>query len=214
MSTELLVRGTASAAEPPGRGTVRAAVAADGPAMQPVHDRVVRQLAVVTASVQELGAVVTRWSTGHVRTWADRPWQPDGSRPPPVHHARIEVAVELADPAALARWVDRHGATAGFEVLGVEWALTEEREQELGREVRARAVRDAVARAQEYADALGLGTVRPVAVADAGLLAPPGAAPLAEAVALRAGAADGGGLELAPADIEVTAAVDARFAAD
>jgi uncharacterized protein len=85
------------------------------------------------------------------------------------------------------------------------------------RNARSEAVRDSVPRAQQYADALGLGEIRPIAVADAGMLAPgpqphTGAGPgyLRAAAAAPMGRVD---VELAPQDIEVSVAVDARFEA-
>jgi len=67
-------------------------------------------------------------------------------------------------------------------VSQVEWALTVKRREKLLKETRTRAVHDAVTRAQQYAEALGLSGVRPVAVA-----------------------------ELVPEHIDVSATVDARF---
>lgn len=223
MPTEITVRGSYAAFQPPERGTVRAAIGFEGPQMQPVYDRVVRDLEAVKASVGPLHdpqrGPVTWWATRHVSTWARRPWHKDGVQLPLVHHARVGIEVKFRDFAALARWVGAHvEGTAGFSLEGVAWALTEARKQELSREVRARAVRDAAARAQEYADALGLGPVRPVALADAGMLGnglhPSGSA---EGAYLRTQAADdvggSGELALSPEDIEVSATVDARFVA-
>lgn len=150
MVTEFTVRGSFSAFRPPERGTVRATLGLEGPQMQPVYDRAVRDLEAVKASIEPLhdpnNGPVTWWSTQHVRTWA---------------------------------------------------------------------VQDAAARAQEYADALDLGQVRPVAVADAGMLGdglqPSG---FAEAAFVRGGnGPQGGDLALSPEDIEVSATVDARFVA-
>ncbi len=90
---------------------------------------------------------------------------------PLVHHASVGIEVKFRDFAALSRWVGQHVAnTDGFRVSHVEWALTSKRRTELQRQVRTRAVEDAVLRAQQYADALGLGKIRPVAIADAGML--------------------------------------------
>jgi len=81
-------------------------------------------------------------------------------------------------------------------------------------DARTRAVRDAVTRAQQYADALGLGAVTPVAIADAGMLNTAPESRL-QAAYLRAGAPGAGpAAELAPEDIEVSATVDARFVAE
>lgn len=223
MPTEFTVRGTYRAFQQPERGTAQVTLGLEGPEMQPVYDRVVRDLDVVTRSVKEIHdperGPVTWWSTRHVRTWARRPWNQDGKQLPLVHHASVGMEVKFRDFAQLARWVSHHvTSTAGFRLDGVTWALTEGHRQELERTVRTRAVQDAARRAQEYADALGLGPVRPVAVADAGMLGD-GLAPMSggSAAYMRAAAAtDSGGaeLELSPEDIEVSAQVDARFVAD
>jgi uncharacterized protein YggE len=72
-----------------------------------------------------------------------------------------------------------------------------------------------VTRAQRYSDALGLGPVRPVAIGDAGMVARPpeeaSSPPMMRAMAVRAASAPE--IEFAPADIEVSVAVDAKFVA-
>lgn len=222
MPTEITVRGAFSAFHPPERGTVRASIAYEGPDMGSVYDRVAHDFAAVKASVIRLQggdpAPVTWWSAEQLRTWSQRPWHKDGKQLPLVHHASVAVDVKFRDFAALSRWVGEHiASTGGFRVASVDWALTAARRESLIADARTRAVRDALARAQQYADALDLGTVRPVALADAGML---GAALQREggtgATFLRAAATAGGGgdVELIPEDIEVAATVDARFLAD
>lgn len=222
MTTEFTVRGSFSAFEPPERGTARALLSFEGPQMQPVFDRVVRDLESVKASVQPLHdperGPVTWWATGHVRTWAHRPWNKDGKQLPLVHHASVSVEVKFRDFAALTRWVSQHvERTEGFSLDGVTWALTEKRKLELDKQVRARAVQDAAARAQQYADALGLGQVRPLAIADAGMLGdglhPQGGVQAAYARGGAPGGGEGAELQLSPEDVEISASVDARFVA-
>jgi uncharacterized protein len=215
MSTEITVRGSYSAFQPPERGTVHATIAYEGPAMEPVYDRVARDLETVKASVGPMKSAdgpVTWWSAEQLRTWSNRPWNQDGKQLPLVHHASVAVEVKFRDFTALSRWVGEHVAnTEGFRVSHVKWALTAQRREALLKEVRTRAVHDAVLRAQQYAEALGLGEIRPVAIADAGMLS---ARPenRSEAAYLRAAAAGGGAdVELVPEHIEVSAAVDARF---
>ena len=105
--------------------------------------------------------------------------------------------------------------TDGFTVSQVNWALTSKRRDELFKEVRTLAVRDAAARAQLYADALGPGKVSPRALADAGMLGAELHPEHGSAIGyLRAEAAPSGGgpdVQLVPEDIKVSAAVDARF---
>jgi hypothetical protein len=221
MSTEITVRRAFSAFEPPERGTVHASIAYEGPAMEPVYDHVARDLEAVKTSVARLKngdqGPVTWWSAEQLRTWSNRPWNKDGTQLPLVHHASVGVEVRFRDFAALSRWVGEHVAnTEGFRISHVEWALTSKRRNDLAQKAQTRAVRDAATRAQQYADALGLGRVTPIAIADAGMLGvglhPDGG----HGAAYLAGVtASGGGpdVELVPEDIEVSAAVDVRFAA-
>jgi hypothetical protein len=220
MPTEITVRGTFAAFQAPERGTVHATIAFEGPAMEPVYDRVARDLEAVKTSVTPLKTgdhgPVTWWSAQQLRTWSTRPWNKDGIQLPLVHHASVGIEVKFRDFSALSRWVGQHVAnTDGFSVTRVEWTLTSKRRMELQRQARTRAVEDAVVRAQQYADALGLGKIRPVAIADAGMLGdglhPESGAGGAYTRAV--GVASGGGpdVELIPEDIEVSAAVDARF---
>jgi uncharacterized protein len=218
MAIEITVRGSHSEFQPPERGTVHASIAYEGPAMEPVYDMVARDLESVKASIIPMKSgdhgPVTWWSAEQLRTWSNRPWNSDGKQLPLVHHASVAVEVKFRDFTALSRWVGEHTAsTPGFRVSNVEWALTVNRREALLKEVRTRAVQDAVLRAQQYADALGLGEVRPVAIADAGMLgAHLNPASGQGAAYLRAAAAAGGAdVELVPEHIEVAAAVDARF---
>ncbi len=123
--------------------------------------------------------------------------------------------MKFRDFASLSRWVGSHVAnTDGFRVSHIEWDLTSKRRKELQRQARTRAVEDAVVKAREYAEALGLGAIRPLALADAGMLGANLRPELGGGPAyMRVGAVDGGApdVELIPQDIEVSAAVDARF---
>ena len=216
MSTEITVRGSFSAFERPERGTVHATIAYEGPVMEPVYGRVARDLDAVKASIAPMddkdNGAVTWWSADQLRTWSNRPWHKDGKQLPLIHHASVGLEVKFRDFSALSRWVGEHVAnTEGFRVAHVEWALTAKRREALEKEVRTRAVRDAVTRAQAYADALGLGQIRPVAIADAGMLGT--RTESGPAAAYMRAAAVGGApdVELVPEQIEVSAEVDARF---
>jgi hypothetical protein len=223
MPTDITVRGRFSAFQAPERGTVHATIAYEGPTMEPVYDQVARDLDAVKATITSLKTgdhgPVTWWSAEQLRTWSTRPWNQDGLQLPLVHHASVEIEVKFRDFASLSRWVGDHAAnTEGLRVSHVEWALTSKRERELQRQARTRAVEDAVIRAQQYADALGLGKIRPVAIADAGMLGANlhpqegGGAYMRANVGVGSSAAPE--VELIPEDIEVSATVDARFVGD
>ena len=189
--------------------------------MDEVYARVARDLERVKKSVQALAegedAPVAQWSAEQLRTWTARPLDHEGREMAPEHHAGVGVEVEFRDFAVLSTWLREHTTlTEAFRVGHVSWHLTDERRDELMRQVRADAVRDAAERAQLYADALDLGAVSPVAIADPGMLTPTRgdgdfggihAAPMARAAA--PGYATE--VELVPRDIEITASVEARF---
>jgi uncharacterized protein YggE len=219
MSTEITVRGAYAAFQAPERGTVHATVSYEGPEMEPVYERVARDLEAVKASVVALedAGSITWWSADRLRTWSNRPWNDEGKQLPLVHHGQVSVAVKFRDFAALSRWTGELTADVeGFRTSRIAWALTVKRREKLLKKVRAKAVRDAASRAQQYADALGIGKIRPVAIADAGMLSTRPDAH-ADGDHLRVHAAPGGGggavVELAPEHIEVAAQVDARFVA-
>jgi uncharacterized protein YggE len=218
--TEIIVRGSFSVYEPPERGIVHASVAYEGPAIEPVYERAVRDLDAVKTTIEPLhdpdAGPVTWWSTQQLRTWANRPWNSEGKQLPLVHHASIGIQVKFSDFTALSRWVGTHITdTGGFSLSRIEWALTDQHRDELIADVHTRAVHDAVTRAQRYADALGLGPVRPVTIADAGMLGREPQQHFAAPGAVRAMAAAGAPeVELAPADIKISVSVDARFRAE
>ncbi|MBI5340562.1 MAG: SIMPL domain-containing protein [Mycolicibacterium rufum] len=222
MSTEITVRGSFSAFQPPERGTVHASISYHGAEKDRVYDEVARDLEAVKESIRRLedgdNGAVTWWSAAQLRTWSHRPRNEDGGQLPPVHFASIGVEVKFRDFTALSQWVGEHlTETEGFELSYVEWALTTESRDELVTRVRTRAVQDAAARAQLYADALDLGTVRPVAIADAGMLGAQGQSLSADGIgslrAARASSGESPDVQLVPEDITVSATIDARFVA-
>lgn len=204
------VRGSHRVEVAPERGTVHAVVAYDGAASDPVLRRVETTLQDLAAGLRDLEAAggLVRWSAGQVQVSAHRPWNESGTQLPLVHQARVEVVAEFAASAALAGWLGQ-AVGLGAAVEWVDWRLTDERRAAVEREVRQAALRDAVVRAQDYADALGLGTPQIVTIADTGLLAEPRPREMAMAAAY----SDAGrpGLVIEPADIEVAAEVEAEF---
>ena len=174
MSTEITVRGSFAAFERPERGTVHATIAYDGPAPEPVYGRVARDLEVVKSSIGRLddkeNGAVTWWSADQLRTWSNRPWNKDGSsfaRASRERRPRGEVSgLQRAVPLGRRARREHRGIPRCARRVGTDG----ETSGSAGEDVRARAVLDAVTRAQQYADALGLGQIRPVAIADAGML--------------------------------------------
>lgn len=218
MPIQITVRGRYELLLPPERCTVHAELALEGSDPAALQQTLARSVQEVHAS---LGALhdqregpVTWWSADRLRTWSHRPFHDQGTQLPLVHHARAGLSAKFSGFEALGGWLAQTAALPGFAVLRLEWTLTQARRATLVREARQGAVRDALRRAQDYADALDLGEVRPVDLADAGMLGE-GLHPAAtDQVAFSRAAATGGGeVRLVPQDVEVAAAVDARFSA-
>jgi uncharacterized protein YggE len=220
MPTVITVQGSFTAWYPAERATVRLTVAFDGAKRDSVLSAASRAVQTVTASIKELhdpdAGPITWFSSDRIRVWAQRPWNNDGKQLAPVHHAAINVTAKFKDFDALAEWIGQIAGVEGVQVNGIDWTLTDARRTSVTTEVRSRAVKDAADKARVFAQAIGLGQVNAVAIADPGMLGVQGNGPAA-APMMRAMAAHGGGgdaaLDFTPEDIEVSASVDARFEA-
>ena len=155
-----------------------------------------------------------------MRVWGDRPWNDEGKQLPIVYHAAIGFTAKLNDFDELARFIDEVSDVEGVSISHLDWTLTEKHTAEVTDDVRSKAVADAITKATVYANALGLGRVTAVAVADAGMLGGQGSSGGGEFAVERASMAMksmnvGGSAELAlkPKEIEVSAVIDARFVA-
>jgi hypothetical protein len=163
---------------------------------------------------------LSEWSSQRVSVWANRPWNNEGKQLALVHYASVELTATFTDFTALSWWVSDVAERDGVQVDNIVWRLTPTTAKAIEAEVAALAVKVAVDRASAYASAIGLSTVKPVEIADLGLLthASETASPSPAPKMMRAMAMDsaGGGapaVELTPEDIVVTAAVEARFTA-
>ncbi|MEQ3552039.1 SIMPL domain-containing protein [Pseudonocardia nematodicida] len=214
------VRGEHEREVPAERGTAQLVVHAQGPEPGPVRSQVQADSASVLADVRawhdpEAGPV-RRIVVDQVRTSVQQPSHRGRPRPP-IHHASVSVSVEFDDVARLGSWLSALNGVGSVGVRGIGWDLADDHRRGLEREARQEAVRQARERAQDYADALDLGTVRPRSIADVGLLEGR-PAPFAVARSLAAPAAggasesdDGLGALLEPDDVTIRATVEAEF---
>lgn len=222
--TVITVQGQHSAFHPAERATVRLSIHFDGARREPVFEAANAAAEDVRGRITALhdgkNGPVTWWSSDSVQVWGDRPWNQEGKQLPVVYHARIGVTAKFSDFDALARFLEELASREGVSIASIEWALTDARTTSVTTEVRSRAVKDAVNKATVYAQSIGLGSVRAVAIADPGMLGDQVGASgggMQFASSSRAfKAMDTGGspeLSLKPEDIEIAAIVDARFVA-
>lgn len=218
--TTISVQGQYTAWYTPERATVVVSIAFDGPHRNSVFSSATAALESVRETVagrhDAQSGPITWWSADTLRVWSERPWNAEGAQLDPVHHAALDLTAKFSDFEALAAWIEQIVAISGVHVSGIQWSLTDATYTSATTEVRSRAVKDAVAKATVYAQSIGLATVSATAIADPGMLGD-GGSPIpvsSDRMMMKSGfAADAAALELKPEQIEVSAAVDARFTA-
>lgn len=223
--TIITVQGEYSAWYPAERATASASVHADGPKRDAVFARAVEAADSLRTLIgglhdKEKGPI-TWWSSDSVRVWSERPWNNDGKQLPLVYHAAVDFTAKFKDFEALSRWVEAAAAIDAVTVGSISWDLTDATRTSATVEVRSRAVKDAVAKASVYAQSIGLGSVKAIALADPGMLGDPsggtggGPQPVFARGAMKAQFDSSGSPQLAlkPEEIAVASVVDARFIA-
>ncbi|WP_409237628.1 SIMPL domain-containing protein [Streptomyces sp. PA5.6] len=134
-----------------------------------------------------------------------------------AYHGRVHTTAELTDFTALGELTTRLADLDLTQVEGPWWALRPD--SPTHRQARQQAVREAVQRAREYAEALGTGLAALVELADIGADSPPTPSYGGFAGGMRSAVAYGSAPDLAeapPLDLEpqrqhVYATVNARF---
>lgn len=222
----LSVSGSATHRHRAERGVVHLAVGFDGDD----REEVVRDTAAVHSRLTEQA---TAWRRQEAATWwsaqsvtvaveteatADRGNGADATRASSVVRFRTRAAVDVrfSDFDALASWVGEVAVEPGVTVEWIEWSLSHDRRPEVEKAVRVAAIADAVTRAGDYAEALGLGRPTLQSVFEPGLRpgAPGGGSPFGLARAVATFSSGGPvAFDLHPDDIEVTAEVSADFVA-
>ena len=220
--TVITVQGRFSGSYAPERASLHLSVGFDDPHRGIAFDNATasadRVRSRISGMLDKARGPIVSFSSDTVQVWSDRPWNQNGLMMDPVFHSRLGFLVKFSDFEALATFIEDLVGVEGVTVGGLLWDLTETTRSAAVAEVRSRAVKDAVVKATIYAQSIGLGTVKAVAIADEGMLD-----------GVRAGGSSQGGprelrmaavsdqsapqLSLTPEELEIAAIVDARFIA-
>lgn len=220
---DITVVGRKRASVPPERATLRLVAGFESGDKGDCLNRTTSLVGKLSAHIQALEGAgvspITWYAVQPITTRSWRPYSDAGAVLPLRHAASAVVKVTFRDFHALAQFAHQVGGSAGVSLEHVEWSLAEATRDQLVGEVLGQAVADAADRALTIARATGATAVRPLEVADPGLLSgvAPGGPGRGEGAGMaRAFAAvapgPGEGIDLAPEDVVVEAEVHARFA--
>ena len=169
------------------------------------------QLVAEARAHAESGAA-TRWSADRLVVRVFDRYDSEGRRHERLQQAEAGVTVRFADFAVMSAWLDEVAQREGNELPGVGWDLPEARRVEVTREVRAAAVRDAHARAALYAEVIDAAEVVLLQLAEPRQGERTG---MVHAFAMSGRSARGehrgGAIVLRPAEIVISAQIDADF---
>ncbi|TXS45373.1 DUF541 domain-containing protein [Streptomyces sp. uw30] len=210
----IAVRGEARLEVDPEIARIGVTVASRGKDRRAALDDLTRRNAAVLDLIKTYGDAVERLETG---AFSISPELKDKGRGERVHayHGRVHITAVLTDFTALGELTTRLADLDLTRVDGPWWALRPD--SPAHREARQQAVREAVQRAREYAEALGTSLAALVELADIGAENAPPPYPQAPGGRMRSmayGAAEDAAaapLDLEPQRQHVQAQVNARF---
>ncbi|MER7166869.1 SIMPL domain-containing protein [Micromonospora sp. NPDC000207] len=166
--------------------------------------RLAERAAAIRVLLESYGPVVERRETGDLQV---RPETKRSGERVVAYHGSVTTTVTVTDFTALGEVMLRLADQDQVEVAGPWWALRPD--SPAHREARRAAIADAVARAREYAEALGAQVTALIELADTGM----GTQPMMRMAYATGGMAQEGRpeLDLDPQAQSVQASVEARF---
>ncbi|MEU5362907.1 SIMPL domain-containing protein [Streptomyces sp. NPDC005925] len=208
----IAVRGAAHLEVDPDLARIAITVQARGRDRRATLDDLTRRNATVLDLVKSCGDAVERLETGAFTITPEPARHGRGERVR-THHGTVHLIAELTDFTALGELTTRLADLDLTRVDGPWWTLRPD--SPAHRQARQQAVREAVQRAREYAEALGTTLTALIELADTGTDAPaprpPSGRTRSMSFAAAAEDAGPGPLDLEPQRQHVHAEVDARF---
>lgn len=173
MSLSIQTTGYGTVSRPAERAILRINIKHDGPDRTTVSKNVFQCTQRVREMLEPMNdklssgepspsAAITHWSMGALDTYSYPNYDTDGKITGSTHHAATSFEVKFQDFRVLADVASELSAMEFVNLDGVEWRLTDVTKGALASEVRALAAKDGLARAWDYARALGWETVKPI----------------------------------------------------
>lgn len=158
--------GNSSITRQPERGALRFNVQASGPSRESVSkevtetsneiNRLFKELSPKTETGETIaGSPVTSFSSTSLQTRSQLPTDKSGQPLPRVYHATVLLNALFQDFTKLNEIVGKLVSYPNVEIQSLEWCLTEATQKALSSESRKEAMRDAVRKANDYAEVVG-----------------------------------------------------------
>jgi uncharacterized protein YggE len=162
--------GTSSLTHPPELATIHLTITSTSPSQSIATENVTKTSRVLASHLMTLmqeddagtpnpTAPASHWSLGSLSTAS---WLPRADEPPSIEaagtrvfSASISISATFRDFSLLGSFSGQVGAMEFVSISHVEWSLTAETLGELQRRGRREAVKDAMGKARDYADAVG-----------------------------------------------------------
>ncbi|KAK4976488.1 hypothetical protein LTR66_003405 [Elasticomyces elasticus] len=167
----ITVSGNAMLPHPAERALLEVFVSTEGSTEQSVTEKVTSTAGQVQEALRALSptdeteeakaaAAISHWSMKSLRTSSFVPYDSDGRQQTRRYTARADFEIRFRDFNVLGPFSTQLAAMPHVQMNGVQWILTDATKHALQSELRKMAARDALVRARDYAEALGLGNVR------------------------------------------------------
>ncbi|KAJ5161874.1 hypothetical protein N7492_007266 [Penicillium capsulatum] len=227
------IKGASSIAYRPERGALSITVKSQGPEQASVSSEVTstsNQLNEMFTSlspklqsgVATPDAPVTVFSSRLLRTWSSQPTDKNENPLPPVYYATVGFNVVFRNFAKLGETVGQLSTKPNVDIKSIDWTLSEATQKEIGSETRKEAIRNAILKANDYAEVVGREVV-PVEIKDCGQRTESSSSQAQGAQQVYVQAPRGmmnqvretqtGGLDLTPQNIRYTGSVEVKFEA-
>lgn len=174
------VNGKAVIPHPAERALINVVVASSGTSKQWVSDEVITTAKHVEGLLRELSpkndseeakkaAPLAHWSKTSLSATSHVPRDRDGNDLARKYHATVTFDIRFRNFEKLGSFGTRLSVIPHVEVNNIQWILTNITEKAFHSQLRKEAARDALQKAEDYAEVLGCKHVKPVELSEAGL---------------------------------------------
>ncbi|KAJ6172434.1 hypothetical protein N7470_001501 [Penicillium chermesinum] len=162
----ITVNGTSRLTRPAERGVMNISVEAEGTdkelvslqvtsASNEMHKLFTELSPKTEAGIATAEAAVTHFSSTMLRSWHQTPRGSDGIAVARVYHASSSITATFRNFAAMNDIAGKLILNPHVHIKSIDWELTDATIQSLGQESRKLAMRDAIQKAEDYADVIG-----------------------------------------------------------